>query len=236
MKVVNNFDIEIYRIFDSSTPYLVGWISIFFVITISKIFRIIFTGKSFRHTGLKSELPGIPLTLMHTYVWYLSILKKDLVTCLLFSWWGPGFLVSAYLVLFRKDFNWPKFGKLTAYLCKIHYVIYMGIFYYFETYSLIFVFSVWIIQDQICLIWFEKNADRSRRLLEDKWIFRILYPMCLFTPYLFKMNFQFEYQILGVSLFVVWAYSVVKIVADGDFYKRPHSYKEFLRNIVYEKK
>jgi hypothetical protein len=233
---MNNLNIEIYSSFDQATPYLIAWITLFYFETLYKIFSMIFFKKSYRHFGIKSELPGIPLTLMHTYVWVLSIINFDLITCLLFTWWGPGFLICAYIFLFIKDFNWPKYGKITSFLCKAHYLIYICLFFYFKTYGLVFVFSVWIIQDQICLIWFEKNADRARRLTEDKWFIRFLYPLCLFTPFVFTMRYQLAYQILGTALFLTWALSIAKILKDKNFYDRPKSYKEFLRNIVYAKK
>lgn len=234
--IMNLLDPEIYVSFNQFVPYLVVWIFLFFVESIIKIFMTFFFNKNFSHKGIKSELPGLPLTLLHTYVWVLSIIKLDLVTFILFSWWGPGFLVSAYLFLFRKDFDWRRWGKVTAYLCKITYVIYMGLFYYLEVYDLLFVFSAWIIQDQICLIWFEENADRTRRTFEDKWLFRLLYPGLLFSPYFLDMSYAFEYQVFGTLLFIVWVLSVIKITFDGKLHNKPHSYKEFLRNIVYEKK
>lgn len=233
---MNFLDPEIYISFNKFVPYLVLWIFLFFVESIFKVFMTIFLKKDFSHRGIKSELPGLPLTLLHTYVWVLSIIKLDLITFILFAWWGPGFLVSAYLFLFRKDFNWPKYGQITSYLCKIFYVIYMVIFYYLGVYDLMFVFSVWIIQDQICLIWFEQNADRTRRTFEDKWLFRLLYPGLLFCPFFLEVSYSWEYKIFGTSLFIVWALSLIKISLDGKFHNKPHSYKEFLRNIVYEKK
>lgn len=59
---------------------------------------------------------------------------------------------------------------------------------------------------------------------------------CYIQSYFLDMSYTFEYRIFGVMLFIVWVFSLIKITVNEKFYNKPHSYKEFLRNIVYEKK
>jgi len=230
---------EVYTFFESCADYLIIWIATFFLIT---IYRILLSFKNDRETmgyGMViSELPGLPLVLLHTVCFVKAIMLKDIASMLLFSWWGPGFLIVATIYIRAKKtgrkINWQPFGKATSYMCKINYLIFMAIYYYFDCPKMMYVFSIWIILDQINLAWFTNNADRTRRTFEDFWIFRVLYVALLFIPFFYpSIHYAIALKIFGISLFVLWLIMLYQLKKSEHFLKRPDNYAEFLRNIVY---
>ena len=226
---------QTYIAFDSFSDYLVIWLFLFFCINSVKCCLQIVKVKTFRHTGITTEYPGLPLALLHTYCWVYFIINADVFSTLLFTWWGPGFLVSAYIFLFKKDFNWVRFGTVTSWACKIIYVLIVTILLILGLPKLVFTYSLWIIADQICLMNFEHNADRARRITEDFWFFRLGYPLFLFLPFVYDFPYNIYYKILGLVVFTVWVISLFIVIKKGCFFNKPTTWKEFLRNIVYGK-
>lgn len=231
-------DPSIYHFMNNMAPYLNIWVALFFIITIYKItVTQINPQKKFSYGALFSELPGLPLTLLHTVCFVKGFILHDYVSVLLFAWWGPGFIITAIWALYIKmkkiAFDWTTIGYITSIACKVEYLIFMIIYYLFDCYSIMMAFSVWIIHDQINLAWFNNNADRTRRVLEDYWIVRLAYVGFLFIPF-FSSDMPNRYfsLILGLSLFILWVLAIIKVIRSGNFYFRP-GHQEFLRNIIY---
>jgi hypothetical protein len=229
---------DVYAIIDYIAFYNVVWISILFVITLCRLFSANANAKLEKYDGNLSESAALPFTLLHNVCFVYAIYTYDYLSALLFAYWGPGFLLTAYWYLHIKKhkikFNWAPYGLITSYLCKLQYVIYMFIYSYFGMYDVVYLFSIWIMHDQIHLIWFHTNADRLRRVTEDWWILRIGYPLGLivvpfYTISVIKSTYLF---ILGVLILIGWAISLYKIIKDNNFHKRPANL-EYLRNIVY---
>tara|TARA_R110002110_G_C13469307_1_gene719842 strand:- start:10241 stop:10975 length:735 start_codon:yes stop_codon:yes gene_type:complete len=230
-------DESIYHWMNSLAPYLNLWVACFFVLTLSKILvQIFMPSKYFSYGSILSELPGLPLTLLHTVCFVKAMISLDIISMILFVWWGPGFILTAILVMYIKirkiDFDWKPFGLVTSVACKINYLLFVLIYAYYGCYEILLAFSVWIIHDQINLAWFCENADRTRRLFEDFWLIRLAYIVFLFVPFVFDMPFRLESASLGVLLFIMWCLAIIKVVKAENFHHRP-SHKDFLRNIIY---
>ena len=67
----------------------------------------------------------------------------------------------------------------------------MIVFFYHDLLAIPFVFSLWIMHDQIRLSWLQDNADRTRRLCEDFWVVRLGYVLFLFLP---QPSFQLPWR------------------------------------------
>ena len=229
---------SVYQLMESQASYLIVWIGLFFVLSLMRISLNYLNPKKVSGYGFGlSELPGLPLILMHTVCFIKAIMVKDIISALLFAWWGPGFIIVAVIYLYAKfchrKINWAPFGLITSYACKVNYVIFMMIYFYYSMPLIMFAFSAWIILDQINLAWFSANADRTRRTFEDFWLFRVLYFGFLFIPLFYKdLPSRQLLCILGLSLFICWIAALVKVVRQGVFLNRP-SGQDFLRNIIY---
>lgn len=229
-------DESIYIYMNDWAPYLNLWIAFFFAITIVRI-CLSFFKKQMGYGSIISELPGLPLTLLHSVAFVKAIESQDIVTALLFAWWGPGFLVTAAWVIYIKvkkvSFDWAPFGLITSIACKVNYVLFMIFYLYFECYEIAAAFSIWIMHDQINLAWFTGNADRTRRITEDYWIFRMGYVLFLFTQFFVEEFADKTFSIiLGLSILALWVVSIVKVIRKGQFRFKP-DHSEFLRNIAY---
>jgi len=229
---------SIYQIFETAAPLLILWVAIFFVITAVRIvLSLRKPHQQLKTNNLVSELPGIPLTLLHTVAFVKALMLGDLISGVLFLWWGPGFIVIALIYLIshvrKKKINWAPIALITSYTCKVNYVLFMLVYFHFGMPAIMFTFSAWIISDQISLAWFSNNADRTRRTFEDFWLFRIFYLGLLFTPVFYaSMPYRIPCMIFGIVLFAVWMVSIIKVYRQGLLLKRPVGY-EYLRNIVY---
>lgn len=229
---------EVYALMEHSAPYLTLWIAIFFMITIVRLIGNAMDDKKVNGYGsIISELPGLPLIFMHTAAFVKAIQVSDWISAFLFSWWGPGFFIFAAVYLYSKFFkvkvNWAPFGLITSYACKINYVIFMAIFYMYDMYIIMFVFSAWIICDQINLAWFLGTGDRTRRTFEDFWLLRIMYPAFLFMPLFFQgIPYTYFYTLLGIGFFIVWLVALFALYKRGLFFTR-YTNIDYLRNIVY---
>jgi hypothetical protein len=232
---------EIYQLFDRATPLMVAWTAIFLVHTVGQIIYATFRGGGgVRSPVVSSEITGFPLVAMHTVCFGYSVWLGDWVSAILFGWWGPGFVYFAYIVITRKrdkiEVDWSKHGKWTSIACKIYYVVLVIALYLHGAYGPIFCYSLWIMHDQVALAWFQHNADRSRRLSEDFWVLRVAYPAFLTVPF-FDPSFPFRTfaSVLAIVTIVFWITAMYRVVTKFEFSRRPLSYTENLRDIVYLK-
>lgn len=232
------FEPDIYHYFEKASPYINIWIGVFFAFTLVRLTLFLLTQKRVKiYNTLISESTGVILVLNHTVCFFMAIMAQDLFSCLLYAWWGPGFIVTAIAVVLEKrkllKINWARYGLITSIACKLCYVIFIAIYAWLGCYSIIFSFSIWIVNDQINLAWFCDNADRTRRTLEDYWILRVLYVGGLFVPLFLPIPHASYLGILGVSAFLVWAISLVRLIRNGTLRIRPQGNSNFLREIVY---
>ena len=234
-------DPSIYIFINDQASYLNLWIALFLFYTIIRIYlKEKHPNVSITYGTVSSELAGLPLTLLHSVCFVKALISFDVFTALLFIWWGPGFIITAawfiYINVRKIDFNWTPLGKITSWACKINYLLFMLLYWYFGCYEIMMAFSAWIIHDQINIAWFSKNADRTRRVTEDFWVIRVCYVGFLLLPiFIESFSYRGASIALGLSLFLMWLISIIRLIKKSDFYHIPDS-KDFLRNIVYLKK
>ena len=230
------FEPETYRYFNDTAPYLNIWVAAFVLFAVVRIALFIQSaGKVKIHNNLLGDAAGILLILNHSVCFIQSIVAKDVISTLLFAWWGPGFLVFVYIYLQVQrgalDFNWSKVGLITSLACKLCYLLFMAIYAWLGCYSIIYTFSLWIMHDQINQAWFHDNADRTRRTTEDYWIVRLLYPAGLFVPWFVEIPYGNVWGVLGVLVFLLWVFSMMRVTRRGYFNVRSEG--NYLRDIVY---
>ena len=232
------FQPEIYHYFESISPILNYWLSIFFVFTLFRLAVFIITKEKVSiYNSIIGEAAGILLILNHTVCFFMALYARDMISSFLFLWWGPGFIITAVILLLSKkgliDFNWAVYGRVTSIACKISYVIFMFIYGWLDDWSIIFTFSFWIIHDQINLAWFCTNADRTRRTFEDYFLIRFMYLGGLFIPFFIDIpNAQF-FQPIAIIVLLLWGFSVYRLVKKEVFFIRPSGDGNYLRDIVY---
>lgn len=222
----------IYKHFDTAAVYIIAWLLPFILVT---LYRVCLTDRQVAKEGMiAGELPGLPLVLYHTYLFGLSLHALDFISALIFLWWGPGFVILALLILSKKKINWKKLALFTSVSCKINYVIIAGILWYYQCWTALFAYSVWIMHDQIKLNWFYFNADRARRVSEDYWIFRIAYPGFLSLPF-FIESFPYRWYAaaIGTLLLLTWIIGLARTCTHKRFSQKPDSYTDNLRDIIY---
>ena len=232
------FELETYRYFESCSPFLNFWLTVFFAFTLLRISIFIITKERVNiYNSIIGEAAGILLVLNHTVCFVKSIVAKDIISIALFFWWGPGFFITGIIMLLSKrkviDFNWAWYGLVTSIACKVNYFIFMVIYIWLGCYSIIFTFSIWIIHDQINLAWFCTNGDRTRRTFEDYWIVRIMYLAGLFIPFFVQIPHHDYMSVLGTAIFFLWLASVIRLKNTGMLMIRPKIDGNYLRNIVY---
>lgn len=238
-------DPEIYATLERATPYLVGWLTLFTVVIGAKIVRGprgpldgAFVPPA-REGMVASELPGLPLMLLHSVGFGLSLWRRDPVSALLFLWWGPGYLFVATTLLVRArrkspPIDWKPYARATSWLCKLSYVAFVAIYLLLDLPGIPFVFSAWIVQDQVKLTWLRGNADRTRRVAEDLWVPRVLYAALLGLPFFFEVALRPLAAGLGVVLLVAWLAGLARVARAGRFRARPDPRSsDNLRDIVY---
>ena len=228
---------EIYVFMESLAPYLSGWVFFFTLINLGKIgARLKKSGSAQSHNTFFVEAAGIPLTLLHTVCFVKSIFLQDWLSMLLFVWWGPGFLYVATLYLSRskqqKSINWHPYKRIICWLCKLNYLLFALVYWHFECYAIIFVFSVWIINDQVMMAWLSDDADRSRRTFHDGWAVRLCYPLALFIPFFFAIPGAWFWQCYGLFLFVLWTAGIYRVYRSSKFMDVPND-QGLLRNMIY---
>jgi hypothetical protein len=226
----------VYRLFDQASPYILIWLMGFQALTMATLLVRSWKGQRERHrdTMVGGELPGILLVLMHSVCFCYALVLHDWLSALIFAWWGPGFLLVASLVLARRTIPWQRLGRLTSISCKVIYLVLISRFFHYGYYAPIFAYSLWIMHDQVRLAWLQHNADRSRRLTEDWWFPRIAYPLFLAIPLVSnRMPLRWECAVAALSIYVLWLWGLSRLIAARGFFKRPESYTDNLRDIVY---
>lgn len=227
--------------FNDGTHYIIIWLFIFSIFTFGKFFyKFISNYNDLMHGQYKlidykenlilEELPGLTFILLHTWVWFYA---NDFLTKLYFVYWGPMYLITAYLVVFKKKIDWKKIAIPSSIACKFFYVFFVGIFLHLKLYLPIYSYSVWIMHDQVKLAWYKNNADRTRRFFEDYFVFRIGYPAFLLIPF-FDTYFYMRIpsMIISIGLLILWAGGISRLVWLGQFYTKP-KIEGFGRDIVY---
>jgi len=227
---------EIYQLFDRTTPFMVAWIAVFMLYTVGQIIYVSLRGSDAQVRVVSSEVSGFPLIAMHTVCFGYAAWLGDWVSAILFGWWGPGFVYFAYIVVTRKkeEVDWSRYGQWTSIACKIYYVALVIALYLHGAYGPIFCYSLWIMHDQIALGWLQNNADRSRRLTEDFWLLRLAYPAFLVVPFV-DPDFPFRSlaTVLAIITLLLWLAAIYRVVTKFEFSRRPSSFTENLRDIVY---
>lgn len=228
----------IFGFLESCAPYLVIWSLIFTAITTIRIARRIrLRIDRVPDSALYTELAGLPLTLLQSVCFAYAAWLGDWLSMLLFLWWGPGFVLVAAMVLVAKigktPIEWHRWRYLISFLCKGYYLAYVAAFILMHAPTMLFAFSVWIINDQYEKAFMSSDADRLRRTFDDLWLFRILYPAGLLTPYLASdMPYRALFIAYGTALLTAWLFGVLYVWHRGLLRERPRD-PTLLRNMVY---
>jgi len=180
----------IYAFMEAYSPYLVYWSFAFTLITAVRIARRVSRHRQrVPDSAALTELAGPPLTLLQPICFGWAVASRDLPSALLFLWWGPGFLISVAVVIAAKrrghTVDWHPVRYVISYLCKLYYLAYVIVFWFLHLPGMMFAFSVWIINDQFEKAFMSLDADRLRRTFHDHWLFRVLYPLGLLTPWIY---------------------------------------------------
>lgn len=229
----------IYYNFDTYCQYALIWLLVFITWTLFKLITqnntYITKTKLIAHKEnlFLEELPGLLFITLHSICFYKS---ESMWNKIIYLYWGPLYFITAYLVVFKYKLNWKKIAIPSSIACKLMYVMFVGIFYYLGRWLPIYMYSVWIMHDQIRLAWFKNNADRTRRLFEDGWIPRIRYPMGLIVPFYYNIGLSTTIQriccIYSTLMFIAWILGIGRLVLLGIFFVQP-KIEGFGRDIIY---
>ena len=227
-----------YRYMEDQVPFLVAWTACFSVYTLWRILHRRLSGEAKPAGPVLTELAGLPLTFMHTWVFYLAVREGDVLSSILMGWWGPGFIATIVFYLHRarvkKPINWFPVRHAIAWACKLSYLVIVGILIYFEFYFMIYAYSVWIISDQIGRLFLADDGDRLRRSFDDYWIVRSCYVLGLLIPLFFTHPWRFAFVVYGVSLLIIWGIGVARLYGLGRLTVMAKD-PGLLRNMVYFK-
>lgn len=232
---------NIFYSFDKNSHYIIVWLFVFTIFTFGKfLYKLTSNYNGFMYSNTKlidykenlilEELPGLTFILLHTLSWFYA---NDFFTKLYFVYWGPMYLITAYLVIFKKKIDWKQIAIPSSIACKFFYVFFVGIFLYLRLYLPIYCYSVWIMHDQVKLAWYKNNADRTRRFFEDYFVIRIGYPLFLLIPF-FDANFYLRIPsiIISIGILILWIGGIARLVWLGKFFIKP-KIEGFGRDIVY---
>lgn len=228
----------LFSFIETCAPYLVFWSLAFTVITSIRILRRIRRGiDQVPDSAVYTELAGLPLTLLQSVCFAYAVWLGDWLSMMLFLWWGPGFILIAFIVIRAKKrgnaIDWHRWRLVISFLCKGYYLAYIAAFLAMKSPTMLFAFSVWIINDQYEKAFMSLDADRLRRTFDDYWLFRVLYPLGLLTPYFFvAMPYRLLFTIYGTVLLVAWLGGVFYVRSKGFLRQRPKD-PSLLRNMVY---
>ena len=232
---------EIYLFMESCSFWLLCWIMAFTLINLSKVYLRFSNRQDAKvQNTFFVEAAGIPLVLLHSVCFVKALLSVDLVSVVLFAWWGPGFLIIAALYIAKmkrgEHLKWGGTRNLIAWICKVNYLIFAYIYWHLGCYGILFVFSIWIMNDQLMMLWLSDDADRTRRSFHDYWLVRLLYPAGLFLPLIFPESFQYAqiWSAYGLFVFLMWALGVTRLVRNKKFMDLPKD-QGLLRNMTYFK-
>lgn len=227
---------EVYRLFDRACPVILAWLMGFAALTVGTLAWRWWKGRADRHRDslIGGELPGILLVLMHSVCFVHAIILGDWLSALVFAWWGPGFLVVATLVLMKRPVAWRRIARATSVACKVLYVVLVGLFFHHGFLAPVFAYSLWIMHDQVRLAWLQHNADRTRRIREDGWLPRVCYPLFLGIPAVVPgFPLRWTCAVAAAVIAVLWVWGLVRLARQGVFMRRPASFTDNLRDIVY---
>lgn len=238
----------IYATFDTYCQYALVWLFAFITWT---FYRVLNDGIALLPIGNRprtpqktaliahkenlflEELPGLLFITLHTVCFFMS---ESPWNRLIYLYWGPLYFVTAYLVVFKYNIRWKCIAIPSSIACKWTYVGFMGIFYWLQLWLPIYMYSVWIMHDQIRLAWFKNNGDRTRRLFEDGWWPRIGYPLGLLVPFSHAMGMSLTVQriccVYSVCMLIAWLAGIGRLVRLGIFFVQPRI-EGFGRDIVY---
>ncbi|MCM8541247.1 MAG: hypothetical protein NE328_13315 [Lentisphaeraceae bacterium] len=230
---------DIYLFMESNASWLCWWVLAFTFINLFKIYRRFSTGDEAKvQNTFFVEAAGIPLVLLHSVCFMKAVLTLDLLSMLLFAWWGPGFLIVAtlYIVKMKQGahLKWGKTRNLIAWVCKLNYLVFALVYWKLGSLNILFVFSIWIINDQIMMLWLSDDADRTRRCFHDFWFIRILYPLGLLIPIIYPEQFPNPevWMCYGLFLLGIWCVGLMRLVMNKRFMSLPKD-QGLLRNMTY---
>ena len=218
--------------------FILYWLIAFLPLILFKIAYLRYKQiRKSRDSMVFTEAIGLPLTFLQPVVFVKALFMLDWLGALVTLWWGPGFLYVVILVLWRKykkrKINWGNSGITISWLCKIHYLVYIGLALLWDMPKLAFALSAWIASDQIEKTFASLDADRARRSFHDFWLIRMLYPLLLFAPFLYDLELIFK--VYAVVLFVLWAGGLYYVVRAREFMNLPDD-PTLLRNMLYFRK
>lgn len=228
----------IYAFMESAAPYLVAWSCLFTIVTVARFVRKARSGiERVPDSMFFTELAGLPLTLLQPVCFVWAVLSADLLSALLFLWWGPGFVATAIAIVVAKrrgtKIDWRPLRLWISWLCKLYYLAYMSVFALMHMPAMMFAFSVWIINDQVEKAFMSQDADRLRRTFHDAWLFRLLYPFGLLLPFaLDGMPYRPFAAAYAIVLLGLWIGGIVYVHRSGRLHKLPDD-PSLLRNMVY---
>lgn len=231
-------NLAIYEFIENTTPYLVLWLFMFSLVTALRVCVKMNRGaERVPDSVLFTELPGLPLVALQSVCFIWAVATGDWASALLFIWWGPGFIGVAVAWVRAKrrgqPIDWHPYRYVISWLCKGYYLLYVAVFAWHGMSGSIFVFSVWIINDQIEKSFMSLDADRLRRTFDDLWLFRILYPGGLVIPWFApQLPYQHLLAAYGTALLSAWIAGTAYVRRKGLLRQRPED-PSLLRNMVY---
>lgn len=232
-------DKEIYTFMEANAFWLSCWVLAFTLINLFKMSGRFKKGEEAKiQNTFFVEAAGIPLVLLHSVCFVKALFSLDWASMVLFAWWGPGFLIVAALYIAKmkqgSHLQWGRSRSLIAWICKLNYLIFAFIYWRLDCLNILYVFSIWIMNDQIMMLWLSDDADRTRRCFHDFWFVRLLYPLGLLLPFFFSTHFTYPGVWMGYGSFLLlaWMVGVVRLVKQKTFMELPKD-QGLLRNMTY---
>ncbi len=228
----------LYRFLESAAPWFVAWSAMATAVTIVRVVSRMRRGVAkVPDSTLWTELAGLPLTLFQSVAFVWALAAGDWLSALLFAWWGPGFVITVIVVvrskMQRRPIDWLPWRVAISYACKLTYLAYIAVFLWRGMPGMVVAFSAWIINDQIEKAWMSLDAVRLRRTFDDRWLFRVLYPLGLLTPLLYpEMAWRLPLLAYAAVLLALWLAGIVYVARRGQFFVRPED-PGLLRNMMY---
>ena len=223
---------------ETYATFMLAWFALFSCINCLRISRRILKGAPVaKDSAGFTELAGLPLTAIQPICFAKAASAGSLAGMAFFLWWGPGFVLTIFAVLIarilKKRIDWKPLSQPISWACKLYYLAYIAAFFAYGVPILVFVFSVWIINDQIEKLFMSLDADRTRRTFDDKWIVRICYPLGLLVPlFSAEMPYRAVMSVYGLVLLLVWLMGLRFVYRQGKFFALPED-PSLLRNMIY---
>jgi hypothetical protein len=233
-----SIDHSLYSWLAGWSTFMVFWVMLFTLLSGTRIVaKLMRGGGSITPNPVLAELPAVPLIVLQTVMFAKAVHVGDWFTAAAFAWWGPGFwLTLIYLAACRlrgTKPNWAPTKHVIAWACKLNYVLLIALFIGLGYPALAFVYSVWIINDQIGMAFLSHDVDRLRRTFHDRWLVRICYPAGLFVPLVVSIGpYTSIFAAYGVLLFTAWLFGVRFVQRRIDWQQVPQD-QSLLRNMVY---